>query len=138
MTRARTKAEVARAELVEAAARVRERAHAPYSRFLVGAALRGKSGRIYVGCNVENSSYGLSMCAERAAVFTAVAAGETEFVSLAVVSQSSPASAPCGACRQVLSEFAADLEIILVGPDGAQEITGLAELLPRAFDKSFL
>jgi len=118
--------------LIAAAQRVRQNAYAPYSQFLVGAALLGKSGRIYVGCNVENASYGLTVCAERNAVFTAVAAGEREFIALVVAGQSEKVF-PCGACRQVLAEFCDDLPIRIVGEDGSQQETRLRVLLPHAF-----
>jgi cytidine deaminase len=127
-----------RAELVEAAEKARAHAHAPYSGYAVGAALRARSGRIYTGCNVENSSYGLSLCAERVAVGKAISAGEKAFDAIAVVTPSTPPGAPCGACRQVLSEFARDLEVILASTEGEQELTSLAVLFPRAFDKSYL
>lgn len=119
-------------ELVAAAQRVRENAYAPYSQFRVGAALLGKSGRIYTGCNVENSSYGLTVCAERNAVFSAVAAGETEFVALIVAAKDASVY-PCGACRQVLAEFCDDLPILIVGENGERAETNLRELLPHAF-----
>ncbi len=118
--------------LIVAAKQVRENAYAPYSQFQVGAALLGKSGRIYVGCNVENASYGLTICAERNAVFSAVAAGEREFVALVIAGKDAKVF-PCGACRQVLAEFCDDLPIRIVGEDGAQTETNLRELLPHAF-----
>jgi cytidine deaminase len=130
--------QASRDALVQAAAAARERAHAPYSRFLVGAALRTRSGRVYTGCNVENASYGLSVCAERVAAAKAVSEGDREFVALAVVTSSDPPSPPCGACRQFLAEFAADLEIVLANLDGGRQNTRLAALLPRAFRRSFL
>ena len=108
------------------------RAYAPYSQFAVGAALLGESGKIYTGCNVENASYGLTICAERAAVFQAVAQGERHFLAIAV---SLPGAAtPCGACRQVLHEFAPDLKIFISDGGGRliHEFT-LADLLPGAF-----
>jgi cytidine deaminase len=108
------------------------RAYAPYSQFAVGAALLGESGKIYTGCNVENASYGLTICAERAAVFQAVAQGERRFQAIAV---SLPGAAtPCGACRQVLHEFAPDLKIFISDESGRliHEFT-LADLLPGAF-----
>ncbi|MGQ9462023.1 MAG: cytidine deaminase [Candidatus Fervidibacter sp.] len=119
-------------ELVAAAQRVRKNAYAPYSQFPVGAVLLGKSGRIYTGCNVENSSYGLTVCAERNAVFSAVAAGETEFVALVVAAKDASVY-PCGACRQVLAEFCDNLPILIVGEDGERVETNLRELLPHAF-----
>ncbi len=118
--------------LIAAARQVRKNAYAPYSQFHVGAALLGKSGRIYVGCNVENASYGLTICAERNALFSAVAAGEREFVALVVAGKDSQVF-PCGACRQVLYEFCDDLPIRIVGEDGTQTETNLRELLPQAF-----
>src|ERR1700760_1380000 len=96
-------------DLVTAARAARERAYAPYSRFQVGAALRTRSGRVFCGCNVENLSFGLTVCAERAAVFAAVAAGEADFEAIAVVADSVQPVTPCGACRQVLVEFSSDL-----------------------------
>lgn len=119
------------AQLIDAATAARANAYAPYSEFYVGAALESVNGEIFSGCNVENASYGLTICAERIAVGKAVAAGHREF-SRAVVVADTKAS-PCGACRQVLSEFG-DLEIIMVDPDG--EITHrrrLSELLPDQF-----
>jgi cytidine deaminase len=118
--------------LIEAAAKARARAYAPYSQYPVGAVVLGASGKVYAGCNVENASYGLSVCAERVAIFRAVAEGETEIVALAVVTEDG--AAPCGACRQVLHEFGAKARV-LIGEDagGFREVT-LAELLPDAFE----
>jgi cytidine deaminase len=119
--------------LVESALRVRERAYAKYSRFGVGAALLTADGRTFVGCNVENASYGLTICAERAAVFAAIAAGAKTFTLLAIAS--SGAAMPCGACRQVLAEFAPELSILLVDADQPNRIveSNLRDLLPGAF-----
>ncbi len=117
------------ADLADAAQHVRLHAHAPYSHITVGAALRGVSGKVYLGCNVENASYGLTVCAERNAVFAAVTAGEREFDALAVASEKG--LTPCGACRQVLSEFAPDLPITLVDGAGRTRATSLAALLPE-------
>jgi cytidine deaminase len=119
--------------LIQAALAVRERAYARYSQFHVGAALLAASGRIYVGCNVENASYGLTICAERAAVFAAIAAGERQFERLAIATAGG--GTPCGACRQVLVEFAPELPILLidVGRPDAYVETNLRELLPLAF-----
>ncbi len=118
--------------LIEQARAARERAYAPYSRFSVGAALRAKSGRVYCGCNVENLSFGLTICAERAAVCAAVSAGEVEFEAIAVVADSIQPVTPCGACRQVLAEFSADLPVCSVNLQGERFESTLAELLPRA------
>jgi cytidine deaminase len=111
---------------------VRARAYSPYSSFAVGAALLGKSGHIYTGCNVENLSFGLTICAERNAVFAAVAAGEREFTHLAIVADSKTPVTPCGACRQVLAEFCPDLEICCANLEGEHYIAKLSELLPRS------
>jgi cytidine deaminase len=119
--------------LLDAAVSARQRAHAPYSRFSVGAALRGASGRIYGGCNVENASSGLTVCAERVALWGAVAQGETAFEALVVVTD--PGSTPCGACRQVLSEFCADLSILVADTAGHAWMTTLQALLPDAFPR---
>ncbi|MGH7724113.1 MAG: cytidine deaminase [Candidatus Eiseniibacteriota bacterium] len=108
-------------------------AHAPYSNFPVGAALRTRSGRVFRGANVENASLGLSVCAERAAVHAAVTAGERDFESLAVATEATEPTPPCGSCRQVLLEFVPDLEILLVGRSGPVERQRLAELMPRPF-----
>jgi cytidine deaminase len=127
-----------RRRLVAAARAARGRAYAPYSRFRVGAALLGGSGRIYVGANVENCSYGLTNCAERVAIQSAVVAGERRFRALAVVADGPGAVRPCGACRQVLAEFAADLELLLAKSRGPVESQRLGELLPQAFGRGDL
>lgn len=115
-------------DLLAAAREAMDRAHAPYSNFRVGAALLAKSGRVFPGCNVENASYGLTVCAERNAIAAAVLAGEREFAAIAIVASSGVAVPPCGACRQALAEFCEDLEIRLEG-----ESVRLSELLPMAF-----
>lgn len=117
--------------LLDAARLAREQAYAPYSRFAVGAALRTKSGRIFTGCNVENLSFGLTICAERSAVFSAVAAGERDFAALAVVADSREPVTPCGACRQVLAEFAPALPVCSANLQGTVFESSIAELLPR-------
>lgn len=120
-------------KLIEHAQAVREKAHAPYSRFKVGAAVQTISGDIYAGCNVENASYGLTICAERAAVCTAIAAGHKEIVAVAIAT--SGGHSPCGACRQVLSEFGGSMEVILVDADNRINVrrTSLDKLLPEQF-----
>ena len=121
--------------LIEASKAAMEHAYAPYSGFKVGAAVLGSSGKIYSGCNVENASYGLSICAERAAIFKAVCAGERAIRAVAISNSSGKAAFPCGACRQVMAEFApADetVHIYLIS-DGGIETYTLADLLPHAF-----
>ena len=125
--------EVSDAALLAEAREALERAYAPYSRFAVGAALRARSGRVYRGANVENASLSLSVCAERAAVFTAVNAGEREFDAIAIVTRAEEPTPPCGACRQVLLEFAPDLTLHLAGREGQSQSHTLAELLPLPF-----
>lgn len=122
-----------RCELIGLAREVRARAYAPYSNFAVGAALLGASGRVYTGCNVENVSYGLTICAERVAVGKAVSEGEREFIAVAVVTQNG--ASPCGACRQVLSEFGPDMQVVIARAEGDEyEVYSLQELLPRQID----
>ena len=120
-------------KLIDAALDVMKRAYAPYSKFSVGAALLAPDGAIHVGCNLENASFGATVCAERNAVAQAVVAGCRQFVSLAVATGTSPPSAPCGICRQVLGEFAPELKILLVNPQGDVLRTRLAKLLPMGF-----
>jgi cytidine deaminase len=119
-------------QLIAAAGEARRRSYAPYSSFPVGAALLVSSGRIFTGCNIENSSFGLTVCAERVALFKAVSEGERTPVALALVAGSKPVT-PCGACRQVLAEFSSDMTIILAGRTGEVEKVNLLELLPRPF-----
>ena len=121
--------------LEQAALTVQQRAHAPYSHYRVGAALQVASGAIFAGCNVENASYGLAICAERSAIVQMVAAGERDPVAIVVVTRGPLAGTPCGACRQTLAEFARDLPIrLLVEGDGAAaRTTSLEALLPDAF-----
>jgi cytidine deaminase len=134
MTPAPAPAEPPSAELLVAEARrAMEHAHAPYSRFPVGAALLVDSGRVYRGANVENASLGLSICAERSAVFAAIAAGERGFRALAIATDTERPTPPCGACRQVLREFVDDLPIYLAGRDGPAVVRRLRDLLPEAF-----
>jgi cytidine deaminase len=120
-------------DLAKEARAALEKSYAPYSRFPVGAALLGKSGKVYRGANVENASFGLSVCAERTAVFAAVNAGEKIFLAIAVATDTETPTPPCGTCRQVLREFVDDLPVYLVGRAPEVEKTSLALLLPRAF-----
>ena len=119
-----------RNKLIAVAEAVRERAHAPYSSFKVGAALLDTDGKIFTGCNVENVSFGLTMCAERVAIGSAIAAGSTKFEAIAVVSDSNEPVVPCGACRQVLAEFSPSLPIISATTEGVVTEFTLAALLP--------
>jgi cytidine deaminase len=118
-------------EWIRQAWEVRERAYAPYSRFTVGAALIDAEGRVFTGCNVENVSYGLTMCAERVALGTAIAAGVRAFRAIVIVADTKLPVSPCGACRQVLAEFAPKLEVVLANRSEVQRFS-LGELLPRA------
>ena len=118
-------------QLVAQAIAVAGRAYAPYSKFQVGAVLVGKDGRTFAGCNVENISFGLTICAERNAVFAAVAAGCREFTRIVIVADTEVPASPCGACRQVLAEFNPDLEVVLTNFRGQSETFRLSELLPR-------
>ncbi|PKP71415.1 MAG: cytidine deaminase [Alphaproteobacteria bacterium HGW-Alphaproteobacteria-4] len=125
--------------LMKAAAEVRENAYAPYSRFKVGAALRGKSGAIYRGCNVENVAYPEGTCAEAGAIAAMVAAGETEFIELCVIADSPSPVPPCGGCRQKLAEFArSEVPVTLATTDGKQLQTTVGDLLPGRFDPSHM
>jgi cytidine deaminase len=120
------------------ALRARSFALAPYSRFAVGAAVLTASGRVYTGCNVENSSYGLSVCAERVALFKAISEGERDFVAIAVAADTDPLTPPCGACRQVISDLAGNIDVILIAPSHRTRVQKLKKLLPHAFDGAFL
>lgn len=122
-------------ELIEKAKKARERAYAPYSKFKVGTALLTKGGKVYTGANVENATFGLTVCAERIAIFKAITDGEKNFVKIAVVADKNEPVTPCGACRQVLSEFASDLKIICANLKGKTERYSLKKLLPEAFEK---
>ncbi len=124
--------------LIDAALRAREHAHAPFSKFKVGAALLGEDGQIYTGCNVENATYGLTVCAERVAVFKAVSEGVRKFRRIVVAADTNVLTPPCGACRQILWEFCGDIEVILTNLQGKTESLRLKDLFPRPFDASFL
>ncbi|MBP2645740.1 MAG: cdd [Firmicutes bacterium] len=124
-------------ELLKAAKLARTKAYAPYSHFFVGAAVRGASGKIYTGCNIENASYGLTNCAERTAIFKAVSEGETQLTALAVIADSPEPVAPCGACRQVIAEFG--ITTVLMANTGGKTCTVSSEqLLPWGFSKTDL
>jgi cytidine deaminase len=122
--------------LIAAARQARENAHAPFSNFRAGAAVRAKSGRIYAGCNVESASYGLTCCAERVAIFKAVSEGERGFDAIAVVTDADTLTPPCGACRQIIWEFCGDVPVILADLAGNSEQLRSSELLPRPFEAS--
>ena len=124
--------------LVEAALSARERAYAPFSRFKVGAAIEDEDGRVFTGCNVENSTYGLTICAERVAVFKAISEGASKLMRVAVVADTAVLTPPCGACRQILWEFCGDAELTMANIQGQVETISLQEIFPRPFDASFL
>lgn len=125
-------------DLIEQARQARENAHAPFSNFKVGAALLTENEKIITGCNIENASYGLTMCAERTAIFKAISEGETKFTRLAIVADTENLTPPCGACRQIIWEFCGDVEIILSNLSSKTETFQMSELLPKAFDAGFL
>jgi cytidine deaminase len=125
-------------ELIDSAKKVREKAYAPFSNFLVGAAVRTKDGKIYTGCNVESASYGLTVCAERIAIWKAVSEGEREFECVAVVTDTEELTPPCGTCRQIIWEFCGDIPVTFSNLKGKTETVMMKEILPRAFDTKFL
>lgn len=125
-------------ELIDAAIKVWDMAYAPFSKFKVGAAVRTKAGKIYTGCNIESASYGLTVCAERVAVWKAVSEGEREFAEIAVVADTQELTPPCGVCRQILWEFCGDMPVTFSNLHGKHETVQMKELLPRAFDTKFL
>jgi cytidine deaminase len=125
-------------KLIEAARAVRENSYAPYSNFRVGAAVYTKSGDIYTGCNIESASYGLTVCAERVAIWKAVSRGEREFTHFAVVADTEDLTPPCGVCRQIIWEFCNDIPVTFANLKGKHETVSMKELLPRAFDTKFL
>jgi cytidine deaminase len=120
--------------LISAARQARENAHAPYSNFRVGAALRATSGRIFGGCNIENASYGLTVCAERVAIFKAMSEGERNFSALAVVTDAEKLTPPCGACRQLIWEFCGDIPVTLSNLAGKTETVQMRDIFPKPFD----
>ena len=120
-------------DLIKVAALQRQRAYAPYSKYRVGAAIRTKRNKVHAGTNVENASYGLTVCAERTAAFAAVNAGDKEFDAIAIVIDDDRLPTPCGACRQVLAEFSPEMRVILATTGGKRKVTTLAELLPDPF-----
>jgi cytidine deaminase len=124
--------------LAKAAKDAREKAFAPYSNFKVGAAIETADGEIFTGCNVENASYGLTVCAERVAIWKAMSEGKRDFVSLAVVAETEELTPPCGACRQIIWEFCGDIPVTLTNLSGKSETMQMSELLPRAFGQEFL
>jgi|SRR6476620_9849041 len=125
-------------ELIEAATAVRENAFAPHSRFRVGSALETDDGELVIGCNVESASYGLTVCAERIAIFNAVSQGKKKITRIAVVTDTDELTAPCGACRQIIWEFGGDIPVILSNLKGKTSTVQMKDLLPHAFDSTFL
>ena len=125
-------------ELIEAATAVRENAYAPFSEFRVGSALVTDDGQIIVGSNVESASYGLTVCAERVAVWNAISQGKRKIVKIAVVADTEDLTPPCGVCRQIIWEFGGDIPVVLANLKGKTETVQMKDLLPRAFDTKFL
>jgi cytidine deaminase len=125
-------------ELIDAAKRVRENSYAPFSKFKVGAALETDDGDIVVGSNVESASYGLTVCAERVAVWNAISHGKRKIVKIAVVTDTDELTPPCGVCRQIIWEFGGDIPVIFANLNGKVETVQMRDLLPRAFDTKFL
>jgi cytidine deaminase len=125
-------------DLIAAARQARERAHAPYSKFKVGAALETIEGHVIAGCNIENATYGLTMCAERVAIFKAISDGHRAFRRIAIVADTAVPTPPCGSCRQILWEFAGDIEVILANTERETARYRLSALFPHPFDAGFL
>ncbi len=125
-------------KLLAAAIAARENAHAPFSNFKVGAAIECADGRIYSGCNIENASYGLTVCAERVAIWKAMSEGARDFRRMAVAADTDVLTPPCGACRQILWEFAGDIEVVLTNLAGRTQTHRMRDLLPSPFDASFI
>jgi cytidine deaminase len=125
-------------ELIETAKTARMQSVAPFSNFMVGAALKTAGGKVYTGCNVESASYGLTVCAERVAIWKALSEGEREFTELAIVADTDTLTPPCGTCRQIIWEFCKHAHIVLANLEGDTQECSIKELLPRAFDARFL
>jgi cytidine deaminase len=125
-------------QLIETAKAARLQSVAPFSKFLVGAAVKTKAGKVYTGCNIESASYGLTVCGERVAIWKALSEGEREFTELAIVADTESLTPPCGTCRQIIHEFCEDATIVLANLHGETETCTIDELLPRAFDARFL
>lgn len=125
-------------DLIETARRAREQAIVPFSAFRVGAALQSDDGSVYTGCNIENASYGLTMCAERVAIWKALSEGARRFTQLAIVADSETPTPPCGACRQIIWEFCGDIPVVLANLAGETIVIQMSELFPRPFDLTFL
>lgn len=125
-------------KLIEAAIEARAKAFAQFSQFKVGAALLTVGGKVFTGCNIENTSYGLTMCAERVAIFKAISEGEREFQKIVVAADTDDLTPPCGACRQIIWEFCGNVEIVLTNLQKKTETLQMSELFPRAFDSKFL
>ena len=124
--------------LIETATAARLRSVAPFSDFLVGAALRTKDGKVFTGCNVESASYGLTVCAERVAIWKALSEGERDFTDLVIVADTEQLTPPCGTCRQIIWEFCKHAKIVLANLRGEKQEVSIADLLPKAFDARFL
>jgi len=125
-------------QLIEIAKAARLKSAAPFSNFLVGAALQTKDGKVFTGCNVESASYGLTVCAERVAIWKALSEGERDFTDLVIVADTEKLTPPCGTCRQIIWEFCKHATIVLANLRGQKEELQIADLLPRAFDARFL
>ena len=124
--------------LIAAAKTVRERSVAPFSKFMVGAAIETEDGKVYTGCNIESASFGLTVCAERVAIWKALSEGERKFKTLAISADTETLTPPCGTCRQIIWEFCKHAKIVLTNLHGQQEVLEVTDLLPRAFDARFL
>ena len=125
-------------ELIDAATAVREHSYAPFSNFRVGASLETDDGEVIAGCNVESASYGLTVCAERVAIWKAISQGKRKIKHIAVVADTEELTPPCGVCRQIIWEFGGDIPVILANLKGKTEVVQMRDLLPRAFDTKFL